>query len=426
MNRTNSTPGRPSSVARGSIAAGAVAVSVAALWTSWLVTELAGPLTASGHHDFLALYAAATLVHTGSASHLYDASSITAIERAIYPHPTGYAGYMPFLNPPAAAALLSPLALLTETSARFLWLGVALLVAGLGIASVIRQRTSWIVVGSVILVLLFTFPAYQTLVEGQWSYVMVLGSLLALRLSDAGRQEWAGIALVVLWLKPPLFALVLLWLLCNRRWRMAGAAVAAVAVVTLAALPWTGVDANLHYFSYLLNVSATNAAGGGAAGATAWEGSFANMEGLLGLAAAIVGQNHPVAVDILTLVLAAGVAGVLVWSMRGHWGRPLPLRLGVAALLVGLLLDPHLYAQDCLLLVVPAALVAWRLQLGAGWWFAVAAVMNLAAIDTLWSQQLFPLPLHLLTIAMVATVFVLCLPAPWFFRQMDNLRPAAA
>jgi hypothetical protein len=212
--------------------------------------------------------------------------------------------------------------------------------------------------------------------------------------------------------------------------------VAAVVAITLATLPFTGVQANINYAGYLLNVSAAHAAGGGAAGATAWEGAFANMEGLLGLAAALVGQQHPLAVDVLTLLLAVGLVALLAVGMHRHWtGLRLPLRLSIAAVLTGLLLDPHLYAQDCVLLVIPAAMLLWHLRdelrrmpqsppsMSLLVLLVCGFVMNFSAIDTLWSQGLFVAPLHLFTLVLLAAVVRLCVPTPL---RRSTLPPAAA
>jgi hypothetical protein len=48
----------------------------------------------------------------------------------------------------------------------------------------------------------------------------------------------------------------------------------------------------------------------------------------------------------------------------------------------------------------------------------VAILMDLSSIDTLWSQGLFPVPLHLLTVALIAAVIGLAWPgrAPLLWR----------
>ena len=398
-----------------------VVVGLGVAWWWALITEVTGPITQAGHHDFFAFYSAATLIRDGHASDLYNASSLTAIERTIWPQPTGYAGYMPFLNPPSAAVVLSPLASLTYDRARIVWLAVTAAIALLS-ALVLTAGSSARVRLLAIVVTLGTFPAYQALVEGQWSFVMLLGALAALIAARRERESLAGIALVALWLKPPLLLLVLVWLLLTHRWRIATAAVAAVITLTLITLPWTGFGANIAYVQYLGGVTAAHASGGGAAGATAWEGAFANMEGLLGLAATFAGQSHAVAVDIVALVMAvASIAYVAVATSRSWTARPLPLGVALAVLCTGLLLDPHLYAQDCVLLLIAAAMILVRLRtLGAAARLALygissstaeavvllgtALVMDLAAFDT-YSIQGYPVPpLHLLTFVLIAAV----------------------
>jgi hypothetical protein len=279
-----------------------------------------------------------------------------------------------------------------------------------------------------VLVVLATFPAYQTFTEGQWSFVLLLGSLAALIAARRGHQTLAGIALSVLWLKPPLLVLVLIWLLLTRHWRIAATAVGAVIAATAVALPWTGIDANINYARYLVDVVAAHAGGAGAAGQTAWEGALPNMEGLIGLAATLFGQQNALAVDAATALLAALLVGFYAWAMRTHW-RDRPMRLGhvLAAVCLGLLLDPHLYAQDCALVIVLVALVLSRAQTEpmprrrgepgadsiraqAAILLAGAVLLDLSAIDTYWVQGLVFKPLHIFTFVLIAGVVVAAWP----------------
>ncbi|MFN2581119.1 MAG: glycosyltransferase family 87 protein [Candidatus Dormibacteria bacterium] len=420
--------------------AGALVI-VVALGTGWwwaLVNELATPLSQSGHHDFFAFYSAATLVHDGRAGDLYNAGAVTTVERGIWPQPTGYAGYMPFLNPPSAAVVLSPLATLSFGGARITWFLISVAVV-VGSALLLTRGHTRRVQTLGMLVALATFPAYQAFVEGQWSFVLLLGTLLALLAWRRGRQWVAGIALVVLWLKPPLLLLVLIWLLLTRRWRVAAAAVAAVIALTVITLPWTGMGANLAYLQYLVNVSAAHASGGGAAGAAAWEGAFANMEGLLGLGATLAGQANALATDIVSAVLALALIGYFAWTTQRDWlCKPIPLNVVLAALCTGLLLDPHLYAQDCVLLLLLAAVTLERLQwtrfraglalyavsdetAAVAVLLVTALLMDLAAVDT-YSLQGYPVPpLHLFTFALIGLIVAFT-----WRRLPDGVRAAAA
>ena len=396
-----------------------------AVWIQSATAELTGPITPSGHHDFFAFYSAATLVHDGHAQALYDGGTLTALQRQLYPHPVGYAGYMPFINPPAAAAFLSPLATLTESTARTVWLLISIVVA-VGCALVLSAGRDVRIRLLALLVVLATFPAYQTFTEGQWSFVLLLGCLGALVAARRGHQTLAGVALGVLWLKPPLLVLVLIWLLLTGHWRVVAGMVGAVIAVTAVALPWTGIQSNLNYARYLGDVVAAHAGGAGAAGQTGWEGALPNMEGLIGLAATVFGQQNALTVDLATAVMAALLVGFFAWAMRSHWGdRPLRLGYVLAAVCLGLLLDPHLYAQDCVLVVVLVALVLGRaraapppggvrgpdsLRAQAAILLGGAVLLDLSAIDTYWVQGLALKPLHLFTFVLVAGVVVAAWP----------------
>jgi hypothetical protein len=401
--------------------------ALGALWIGSEVSEFTGPITPAGHHDFFAFYSAATLVHGGHPQSLYDAGVFTSLERAIYPHPTGYAGYMPFNNPPSAAVLLSPLAPLSEASARIVWLLISLVLA-LACALVLSSGRSMRIRGLVVLVVLATFPAYQTLTEGQWSFLMLLGCLVALAAARRNHPWLAGAALAVLWLNAPLLVLVLAWVLLSRRWRVAGGMVAGVGAVTLASLPWTGFAVNVTYLQHLTSVLSAHVSGAGAAGQTAWEGALTNMEGLIGLAAVVLGQRNALAVDVATGCASIVLVAFFAWAMRGRWrNRSLALRYGLAAACLGLLLDPHLYAQDCILILVLVALVFARippertggsgaaaarpsLRIEASALLAGAVLMDLSAIDTLGINDGVLRPLHLLTIALICGVLFLGWP----------------
>ncbi len=397
-----------------------VCLVLASLWVVAAAGELSAPVTTSGHHDFLAFYAVASLVRSHHAASLYDPAVITAMERRIFPHPTGFAGYMPFNNPPVAAVLLSPLAAVGEAPARLVWLGVNVAMALVCVALATAGRRPVTRLLAVLLVL-GTFPAYQALIEGQWSFVLLVGCLAALLAARTGHTTLAGAALAVLWLEAQLLVLVLAFLLVSRHWRTAAAMVATVVAATLLTLPWAGPGVEVAYLHHLGGVLGSHVGGAGAAGATAWEGGLTNMEGLIGLGAALFGQRHAVAVDAFTAVMSLALLAYLGWALRDllRTRRPLSLPSALALVCAGMLLDPHLYGQDCLLAVVLVALLlASPLPRGAGAWphreeaavlVGAALLLDLAAIDTLWIQGSFPAPLHLFTLALLAGALVL----PW-------------
>jgi hypothetical protein len=161
-------------------------------------------------------------------------------------------------------------------------------------------------------------------------------------------------------------------------------------------------------------VSLAHVSGAGAAGTTTWEGALPNMEGLIGLPATIVGQQNAIAVDLITVAIAAAMLAIFIIATRSHWSdRPLGLRYAIAAIALGLLLDPHLYAQDCVLIAVVIALLlpaARTLRAQAATVIGVVAVMDLSALDTLSVEYAFLRPPHMLTIALIVSVIALVWP----------------
>ena len=135
------------------------------------------------------------------------------------------------------------------------------------------------------------------------------------------------------------------------------------------------------------------------------------MEGLIGLAATLFGQQNALTVDVATVAI-----GRRSWWSSSHGDalarRDRPFRLGsvIAAVCLGLLLDPHLYAQDCVLVLILVALVLTRPTSAAGAarrrgfacapqgppsWLPAPLLLDLSAIDTYWVQGISLKPLHL-------------------------------
>lgn len=380
-----------------------------------LVTEVMAPPAADGHHDFLAFHAAAQMVARGTPGELYSAAAVSGLERQVIAAPVGAAGYMPYIGPPFAAAVQAPLGLLSEPTARVVWLVLSIPVALLccWLATTGMRRGERILA---VVCLAATFPFYQAFVEGQWSFVMLAGCLVAMRALQHRRPVLAGTGLAMLALKPPLLIPVLVVLLCARAWRVAGATMLTIAAVWLITLPWTGLATQADYAGYLLAVLGSHLDGAGAAGAAAWHGAMALMEGINGLTAGYVGQEHIVLVDGVTLLIVAAAA--VRWGMAarrrglvftGRAGRWLAVS-GVAAVLLS---DLHLYPQDCVLVLVA---LPWLLEMVSPARRLLVALAVCVLLDAVWLDQLSVAP-HVLTWVLGATVFwgtraALTQPAP--------------
>ena len=388
----------------------AILLCAGAVWTGWLVGETISAPTLIGHHDFFAIYAAGTLIRNHQALALYDPAALTAIERHILPVPVGAAGYMAYLNPPAAAAAMAPLMYLPEPVARLIWLGINLVLGvacGVVATTGLRLRIRLLAVTMVML----SFPTFQTLAEGQWSLVLLLGALGALVLARRRHPYLSGAVLALLWLKVQLLVLALIWLLLLRRWRIVVSAIITVIVVTLLALPLTGSASNVDYLRFLGSVVVSHASGAGAVTPTAWEGGLLGMENLLGLFATVVGQEHATLVDVLTVASSIALVVYFLAATRRRWRRGEVTEFdGIAAVALALLIDPHLYAQDCLFMVLMLSVALRTIQRESDQAMLIVAcvgLMDLAVLDTVWTTGMPLRPPHLLTIALVGVVLLL-------------------
>ena len=366
-----------------------------------LVAELAAPPGVTGHHDLLAFWAAGRLILDGRAADLYDAAALTALQRTVIPVPIGMNGYMPYINPPFAAAAFAPLAALSEPVARAVWALLNVALAGGAAAWLtrglpIRER----LLGALLIVT--CYPVYHALAEGQWSILLLAAGIVAITAARQGRWGFAGLALAVFWIKPQFVVLPLLALVLGRRWRAVAMTVATGLAAVLVALPLTGVQANATYVAYLLDVVMSHFSGAGAGTSAVWQGDLASTEGINGLLVGWFGQGSVGFVNILWAILVI-VLGV-VYAAGARRVRPgfgtLPARAMLAGgIAVVLLINPNQFVQDCVLFL----LVVEALAPLPGQWRLSAIVVVVAISDLTFVDLQAPM-LHFFPIALILGV----------------------
>jgi hypothetical protein len=383
-------------------------VGLGALFAIALVAELALPLRDGAHHDFLAFYGAGKLVLDSDPAGIYDPAQLTAVERTVVPGPVGANGYMPFTNPPFAAAAFAPLAALSPEAARAVWAGISLALLVAAAVAVARPSSRDRALGALLVAL--SFPAYHALAEGQWSILLLAAGLAALAAGRRGRWALVGLALVPFWLKPQLLVLPLVALVLARRWRtLATAGIGGAALVALS-LPFTGFAQYGRYAGYLAQVVTSHFTGAGAVNSTTWQGNLATTEGLNGLLVGYLGQGAVGLVNVLWLMAAGALVALYgLAAVREHPGfATLRARAMLAAgILVTLLVNPNLFAQDCVLVFLALAAL-WPVPRR----LALAAIVATVALADLVLLDQLPLTLHLFTVGLVGLVVLVCLQAP--------------
>lgn len=301
--------------------------------------------------DFLGIYVGARLMIEGHGGQLYDLAVQQQVLNAVVA-PYENIPFWTFIYPPYMAVLLAPLGWLSYTNALFLVEASSTVLAGLIIYRLVVVTTQdgaerlALVLGAASFV-----PLWRTLLQGQlsvWPLLGLTGAALALR---GGRTRTAGLWLCLGLFKPQLIALPLLLFVLERRGRaltVLGVSAAALVGGTLLLFGnW------LPSYAYLLTEASTQVA------------SQPDLPELMlnwrGMVYALLGNDRtPLAVALQTGLVGLSVAAVIgIGWPRPQWGRTTgEVRLAVATLL-GLLVVPHLYLHDLVLVLLPGFLL-WR------------------------------------------------------------------
>ncbi len=306
--------------------------------------------------DFTAFYTGWAIVRDGQGAQLYDLDLQARYQRKILGDRTFADDLLPFDYPPPAAILFAPLAWLPRSGAFWLWTGAqALLLLWMSrlLLRIARRWSSherWSMMSAVLAFppLLFTFQlgAFSLL-----TVVCVLQAYIALKGADESR---AGLWLAIGTLKPQAVLQPALMLFGARRWRAVGSlgsAVAGMFIVSSVLLGW-------HTWPNFLRVVRAMSVLFDANGIVPSE--MYNFKGAL---TSLLGNDRGILINLLSTIalLVASAFTLAIWRPAAWNDRCFDLRIALTILL-GILFSPHLYPQDCLMLVVPAALIYAHLR----------------------------------------------------------------
>ncbi len=292
--------------------------------------------------DFFHFYVQGVVAHERIPSALYDRDALAAVLRRVIPG--GDLRYPPVYGP-QVSVFFSPLARLPYMRALYVWLVLSFLIYAVcgyvlwRACPRLRDRP-W----TITLLLLASPALYYLLAFGQASaigLVCVTAAFLALR---ADRWFLAGVAIGSLAYKPPLGLAAAAIFVLGGEWRIVlGAAAAAAAQLTIGCLYW-GPSILRDYVAALLRLP--NVASDMEPFRNDMH-SWRSFFDLLGLPSHVALAAYVVA-SLFTVAVA-----LRCWRAQG----PLALRYAVF-LFATVLIDPHLYAYD-LVLLTPAFLLLW-------------------------------------------------------------------
>jgi hypothetical protein len=325
---------------------GALAVVGLGLWLL-VILQSGSFATYTARADFAGSYTGASAVWSGSSARLYDVPTQESIHAArIAP----YGAYsLPIFNYPAwNAVLLAPLAELPYPIAFALWLILNLLAAGVALVMLVRSTASSVdAYTRVGLTALACWPLTLTLLEGQMGVLVWLGLVGGLTALQRGHDRQAGAWLLLGLVKPQLLVLPLLALLLSGRHR-ALAAFCAGALGILAGSVAIAGNWLPSYAGLLVNFVQP-------------EAKLGDLPELMvnwrGLVFALPNSSQSVA-NLLAIVLGAGSLAVFAALARRYRAAGPEVVFGIS-ILVGLLLNPHLYLYDTVI-AITTGLVLWR------------------------------------------------------------------
>jgi hypothetical protein len=331
--------------------------------------------------DFVAFAGASRLFVQGSQC-LYCSGPLHAVESAYLgvPRPA----FVAFLNPPIVALVMAPLAELSRTLGLGVFLVLSLLAIGIG-GWLLMTRLRCPTWASVLAVL--SLPAAWAVAEGQWDPFLFLALIAALVVLER-HPVLAGCLLSVLAIKIQAVWLVPVALVALRRWRVLlglGAGAAILAGTTLAILGSHWMD----WPRALLQAGTAQEVG---------------ALGLVGIAASLWGS----VAGFVGFVIAAAVAIATTLELRRRL-RDDPGLAIAAAVFVSLLLAPHFFVTDFLLLAPALALAGRRLPLASA---VAATILSVAYFVGTLPSTLLDLDAYVPALAVCAVVVLIVVVRP--------------
>lgn len=293
--------------------------------------------------DFMSYFGALRLIVQGHGSQIYNFEAIRHVQRPLmWPlhMPPGFQAY--YLYPPYFAILIAPLGYLSFSAAYLVWLvlNCVLLVAtlfALESYAQLNHRASLLYRFAAVCFL----PVFATFLQGQVSILLLALFSLAFFLARAQRDALSGIVLAFALIKPVYVAPVLLVFLLRGRWRVLTGFIAAAVVLIVAPIPILGSSINSN-FLHVLGVASswtnnTKLIGYGPQG----------NQSIKGMTDFLLPSRESLLIDA---ILATLLLLVLVRVARS--GASLDGAFGLA-IVVGLLISPHVFIYDLALMWLP-------------------------------------------------------------------------
>ena len=223
------------------------------------------PLGTTLGGDFPCFYIAGGLVRQGHADQLYDLGLQDQIFHSQFPKEDP-AVSLPYVYPPAVAAVLSGLSAFSYPKATAIWAGISFALYGGGVWLLMlscRELSSRARFLAVMLSLSFEPFLIECLHGGQLSVVAFAAVSLAIYLGRRGDAFASGMSLGICAYKPTLMVILLPAMVLGRRWVLALGVLAMMAIGALASWATVGTSGCLIFVERMRQYARVTASGEG-------------------------------------------------------------------------------------------------------------------------------------------------------------------
>jgi len=313
------------------------------------LTDIAGNVIGA---DFMHFYTAGKFYLTGRINQLYDIGAQAAFQKNLLA-PILFNGVYYFIYPPFTTVLCAPFALGSYLTGLFLWWGVGLLALALSLFLLKRELSTLKghSTGRLFLISFCFFPTIAWFLYGQNTALTLLLYTLIFVMLRRQNELLAGMALGLLLYKPQLAIAIGTMLFIKWRWRVLIGGIVGAGMwiaIGLAISPFM-MKEYLRLIPWLLRFQRQHDI------VPTW-----GNHSFYGFAALLFDSFWKRGADILGLLLT--VVGIVVLAILWHrtgWKpgtRSWDMKLA-ATFALGLLISPHLYLYDLMLLLLPLAIV---------------------------------------------------------------------
>jgi arabinofuranan 3-O-arabinosyltransferase len=313
--------------------------------------------------DLLPLYVSGLLIHEGRSDQLFNSEVFSRELHATAPVPSGV--QLPFLYGPQVALAFAPFSRLSFSEAAWLWVAVTMLLYLACCYAIWKTCLNLRAYRKLVVILAIAFPPFfHFVLRGQISSLVLACFVAAFLAFRGGHKFFAGAALGLLIFKPQFVMALPLIFLASGDWKSFAGSLAGASIELGCTWWYFGSSVMRAYFKMVMEIPQKLALAEPGPSAA----QMHSLRSFWGLLVPSPGLSF-------ALYVASSAAVLSVAALCWRSGKPLPLRFSVVAL-AAVLVNPHLFVYDLVVLAVPLLLVAdWSVGSASNLWAGKTGVL---------------------------------------------------